>query len=106
MRKRMKEFALSIGVDDIGVAAVRDYKSPRSPDLQTIFPGARSLVVLAYKELPNCESSNPQIAMAGRLDVMEFTRSCNYRLARFLDRELKAKAMSVPPSCRRPIPSI
>jgi epoxyqueuosine reductase QueG len=96
MRKRIREFALNMGVDDMGVAAVRDYKSPRSPDLETIFPGAKSLIVLAYKELPNCESKNPQIAMAGRLDVMEFVRSCNYRVARFVDRELKAKAMSVP----------
>ena len=96
MKKRIREFALNMGVDDMGVAAVQDYKSPKSPDLETIFPGAKSMIVLAYKELPNCESKNPQIAMAGRLDVMEFVRSCNYRLARFVDRELKAKAMSVP----------
>jgi len=96
MKERIREFALSVGVDDIGIAATQDYRSPQSPDLQTIFPGAKSLVVLAYKELPNCESQNMQIAMAGRLDVMEFARSCNYRLGRFLDRELKAKAMTVP----------
>ncbi len=98
MKKKIREFALTMGVDDIGVAAVRDYKSPKSPDLETIFPGAKSLVVLAYKELTNCESKNPQIAMAGRLDLMEFVRTCNYRMARFVDRELKAKTMSVPPS--------
>jgi len=96
MKKRIREFALSMGVDDVGVAAAQDYRSPQSPDLQTIFPGVKSLIVLAYKELQNCESQNMQIAMAGRLDVMEFARSCNYRFARFLDRELKAKAMTVP----------
>jgi epoxyqueuosine reductase QueG len=98
MKKRIKEFALSMGVDDMGVAAVPDYKSPRSPDLQTILPGAKSLIVLAYKSLSNLESENMQIAMGGRLDELEFTRSCNYRMARFLDREFKAKAMTVPPS--------
>ncbi len=98
MKERIRKFALSMGVDDLGVAAARDYKSVRSPDLQTIFPGSKSLVVLAYKELSNCESQNMQIAMAGRLDVMEFARSCNYRVARFLERELKAKVMTVPPS--------
>ena len=68
MKKRIKEFALSMGVDDMGVAAVPDYKSPRSPDLQTILPGAKSLIVLAYKSLSNLESENMQIAMGGRLD--------------------------------------
>ena len=98
MKEKIKEFVLSMGVDDVGIASAKDYKSPRSPDLQSIFPGAKSLVILAYKELLNCESENMQIAMAGRLDILEFVRSCNYRVARFLDREFKAKAMTVPPS--------
>jgi len=98
VKGKIKEFALGIGVDDVGIAAVKDYKSPRSPDLQSIFPGAKSLVVLAYKTLSNCESENMQIAMGGRLDEMEFARSSNYRVARFLEKELKAKAMTVPPS--------
>ena len=98
MKEKIKEFVLGLGVDDVGIAAVKDYKSPRSPDLQSIFPGAKSLVVLAYKELSNCESENMQIAMGGRLDGLEFARSSNYRVARFLEREFKAKAMTVPPS--------
>ncbi len=98
MKTKIKEFGLSLGIDDVGIAAVRDYKSPRSPDLQTIFPGAKSFIVLAYKEPSNCESENMQIAMAGRLDIMEFSRSSNYRMARFLEKEFKAKAMTVPPS--------
>ena len=72
MRERMKNFATGLGMDDVGIAAVKDYKSPRSPDLQSIFPGAKSLVVLAYKELSNCESENMQIATGGRLDALEF----------------------------------
>jgi hypothetical protein len=79
METKIKEFGLSLGIDDVGIAAVKDYKSPRSPDLQTIFPSAKSFVVLAYKEPSNCESENMQIAMAGRLDTMEFSRSSNYR---------------------------
>jgi epoxyqueuosine reductase QueG len=98
MKEKIEEFVLSLGVDDVGIAAVKDYKSPRSSDLQSIFPGAKSLVTLTYKELPNCESENMQIAMGGRLDILEFARSSNYRMARFLDRELKAKANKVPPS--------
>lgn len=98
MKARIKEFSLELGIDDVGVAAVRDYKTPRSPDLQTIFPGAKSLVVLAFKTLSNIESENMQIAMGGRLDEFEFARSSNYRMARFLEKELRAKAMTVPPS--------
>ena len=54
MKEKMKDFILGLGVDDVGIAAVKDYKSTKSPDLQSIFPGAKSLVVLAYKELSNC----------------------------------------------------
>jgi epoxyqueuosine reductase len=96
MKEKIKKFVLSLGIDDVGIASVKDYKSPRSPDLQSIFPGAKSIVVLAYKEPSNCESENIQIAMGGRLDGLEFARSSNYRVARFLEREFKA--MTVPPS--------
>lgn len=41
MKKRIKEFALSLGVDDVGVAAAADYQSPRSPKLDSIFPGVK-----------------------------------------------------------------
>src|SRR4030042_3735957 len=100
MEKKIKKFVLSMGVDDVGIASLKDYKSPKSPDIQTIFPGSKSLIVMAYKELPNCESENMQIATGGRLEILEFARSSNYRAARFLERELKAKAkaMTVPPS--------
>jgi len=98
MKKRIKEFALNLEVDDVGVAAAADYQSPRSPKLDTIFPGVKSIVVMAYKEPSSCESPNMQVAMNGRLDVMEFSRSCNYKMVRFLEKEFGAKAMSVPAS--------
>ena len=98
MKEKIKKFVREMGVDDVGIAAAKDYKSPRSPDLRSIFPEAKSLVVLAYKQLPNCESENMQIAMGGRLDILEFARSCNYKLSRFLDREFKVKAMTIPAS--------
>ena len=65
MKDKIRDFVLGLGVDDVGIAAAKDYKSPRSPDLQGIFPGAKSLVVLAYQELSNCESENMQIATGG-----------------------------------------
>lgn len=93
-KEQIRDFALNLGVDYVGFTAAADYKSPRSPALSSLMPGVQSLVVLAFRELSTCESPSPQIAMAGRMDVMEFSRSVNYRLAGFLERA-GVKAMTV-----------
>ncbi|MDA8233639.1 MAG: 4Fe-4S binding protein [Clostridia bacterium] len=98
MKDRIRDYVLGLGVDDVGFAAVADYHSVRSPQLTTIFSAAKSMVVLAHKELSNCDSPNMQIAFSGRMDLMEFARSCNYKVARFLEREYQARAMTVSPS--------
>lgn len=97
-KETIREFALQVGVDDVGIASAADYHSPLSPAVEALLPGARSIVVLAYRELSTCESPSPQIAMNGRLDVMEFSRSCNYKVARFLERETATRAITVPVS--------
>lgn len=97
-KKRIKTFMRNVGVDDIGFANLKDYDSPKSPVVTDFFPQARSIVVLAYKELSTCASTNMQIAMNGRLDLMEFSRSCNYKLARLLEKEFGDQAMTVPVS--------
>jgi len=94
--EKIKAFVLGLGVDDVGIAAVYNYNSPLSPKIESIFPEAKSLIVLAYKEPSNCDSPNRQIAINGRLDLIEFSRSCSYRLARFLEKEFDARAMTVP----------
>lgn len=98
MKEIIKEFALSLGVDDIGFAAVTDYHSPRSPMIETISPDIKSIIVLAYKELSSCDSTDKDTAMAGRQAVMEFSRTANYRVARFLESKYGAKAYTVPNS--------
>ena len=95
MKDAIKEFVRGMGVDDVGIAAVSDYHSPKSPKIESVFPNAKAIIVMAYKELSSCESPNMQVAMNGRLDVMEFSRSCNYKLARFLEKKFNAKAMSI-----------
>jgi epoxyqueuosine reductase len=87
IKEKIKNYALGV---------VSGYKSKLSPKIETIFPKAKSMVVMAVKELSNCESDNKRIAMGGRLDVMEFMKSCNYKLARFLERDCNCKAMSTP----------
>jgi epoxyqueuosine reductase len=96
MKQMIREFALAQGADDVGFAAAADYDSPLSPALDSIFPGVKSLIVLAYRELATCESESPQIAMNGRMDLMEFSRSLNYKVARFVQAKCNGKAMTVP----------
>lgn len=96
MKKKIREFAMGLGVDDVGFAAVADYNSSRSPKIETLFPEAKSIVVMVIKEMSHTKSPNPQIAMNGRLDIMEYGRGINYRMARFLEKECGARAMSIP----------
>ncbi len=96
MKNRIREFALNLGVNDVGFASVDDYKSPRTPDLKSLFPEVKSLVVCVLREGSHIESLSPQIAMSGRIDIMEFGRSVNFKLANFLENQLGARAMAVP----------
>lgn len=96
MKNKIRDFALSLGVDDVGFANVEDYNSPRTPDIKTLFPEIKSLVVIALREGSHIHSPNPRISMTGRMDIMEFGRSVNFKLARFLEQECGAMAMSVP----------
>ena len=95
-KERIKDFVLGLGVDDIGIGTVSNYNSPRSTKMESIFPEVKSMIVLTYKEPSNCDSPNRQIAINGRLELIEFAQSCNYRLARFLEKEYDARAMTVP----------
>jgi epoxyqueuosine reductase len=96
MKQKIREFALGLGVDDVGFAAAADCNSSLSPKIETLFPEAKSLVVMAVKEMSHTESPNHQIAMNGRLDIMEFMRGINYRVTRFLEMKCGARAMSIP----------
>jgi epoxyqueuosine reductase len=98
MKASIREFAMSLGVDDVGFAAAADYHSPKSPEIGTISPDIKSIIVLAYKELSSCASPDKDTAMAGRLALNEFSRMANYRVARFLENKYQAKAYTVPGS--------
>lgn len=98
IKKEIKNYVLGLGADDVGFGSVSEYKSPQSPAIETIFPEAKTMIVIACKESSTCESDNKRIAMGGRLDIMEFMKSCNYKLCRYLERKFKFKAMSTPVS--------
>ena len=96
MKDTIRNFAMGLGIDDVGFAAVRDYNSPRSPQINEIFPDAKTIIVMVNRELSHSVSPNMRIAMNGRLDVMEFARHCNFELARYIERQCNARAMSIP----------
>src|SRR5512145_1370706 len=96
MKESIRNLAMGWGVDDVGFASVCDYRSPNSPAIESLFPGARTMIVMAFQELTACESPSPQMAMNARLDLMEFSRSTCYRLARFVEGKLGSPAMTVP----------
>jgi epoxyqueuosine reductase len=98
MKDRFRQFLLGLGVDDVGFAAASAYESPASPPISSLFPGARSLVVLAHRELSACGAPSPQLAMNARLDLMAFSRSACFQAGRFLETQLGAAAMTIPVS--------
>lgn len=101
-KQRLKELALELGAVDVGIASADAYSTPRSPDIKKVFPRVRSMVVMAYRELDSCDCDYMHVAMNGRLDLMSFSRSNNYRVARHLQ-GLGGKAMTVPVSYPLPM---
>lgn len=98
MKESIRSFVLGLGADDAGFAAVEDYRSPKSPAIDSLFPGARSMIVMVFREYSACESPSPQMAMGSRLDLTAFVRSVNYRVTRHVEGKLGSPAMSVPVS--------
>jgi epoxyqueuosine reductase len=61
-KKKIRQHVLDMGVDDLGFANVKDYSSPRSPKIVDLFPTARSMIVMVFKEPSNCESPSSTMA--------------------------------------------
>lgn len=98
IKEKIRQYILDLGVDDVGFAKVEDYHSPKSYAVEKFLPGAKTIIVLGFRELATCESPSVTIAMNGRLDLMSFQRSCSYRINRFIEREFQAKAVNMPSS--------
>jgi epoxyqueuosine reductase QueG len=102
-KHHIAEFAKSLGAEDVGFADPDVYDSPRCPGIRTVFPEIKSIIVMAYRELSSCESDCMQIAMNGRMDLMDYSRGVNYRVATYIERELGGRAMTVPVSYPLPM---
>lgn len=92
----LRAFALGLGVDDFGIAAAKDYISPNSPPIDSLLPGVRSILVLAFRELSSCAGPDPISAMNARLDLTAFTRSVGYKLARHIEQNWASATVSIP----------
>ncbi|MVX67073.1 epoxyqueuosine reductase [Clostridium chromiireducens] len=101
MKEQIRNYIKSRGVDDVGFASVSEYLSPNTPKIESFFPRAKSIIVMAYKELTTCESSDPQLAMNGRLDKKEVMRSDAYKICHYLEDEFNAQILSIPESFPR-----
>jgi epoxyqueuosine reductase len=64
-REAVRDFILGLGVDDVGFASVDDYQSPRTPSIESLFPGVRSMVVMAFRELSACEGPSIPLRCRG-----------------------------------------
>lgn len=93
-KQKIKDYAFSLGVDDLGVAAINDL--PGTTKLSEILPDGRSLLVMLLKETGSCYTDVPEAAMNGRLDLSSYIRSLSYRMSRFIEKEYQARVISLP----------
>lgn len=96
IKKKIKNYAEEMGADDAGFTSVENYKSLNSIPIKEIFPKAKSIIVLAFQQIDNCESENDHFASVGIKVVSEFSQACAYKMARFIKKEFKAHVMTVP----------
>jgi len=96
MEEEIRKYSRELGADTVGFASVENYRSPKSPDLKTILPNARSLVVFGYREVDGAlESGNARVSMAGRMAVMDLAKKNDYLMARFIEDRWKARSAFV-----------
>ncbi len=97
MKEDIRKYALELGADVVGFAAIGDYHSPQSPDPATCLPGVKSMVVLGYREVDGAlDSANTRMGMAIRTGIIDLGFRNNYLLARYLEDHYGTKAAAIP----------
>ncbi len=96
-KKNIRSYALELGADVVGFAAIDDYHSPNSPAPETMLPGVKSIVVMGCRENDGAlDSPNPRISMTSRMGAMELGTKNNYLLTRYIEKQFRVKAAPVP----------
>lgn len=100
MKSAMKEaitaYIEGLGVDDVGFASLDAYVSPNTPKIESFFPEAKTIIVMAYRELSTVDSLDVRMAINGRLDKGQVMRYNSYQVCKFLEEEYGAKIISIP----------
>ncbi|HWR38402.1 MAG TPA: 4Fe-4S binding protein [Patescibacteria group bacterium] len=96
MQQKIETFIRGLGVDDVGFARAEDYHNPKSYPVTHFLPAAKSIIVLAFKVLSNCESPSESVALNGYMDLGAFARTVLYRTSRFLESAMNAKVATMP----------
>jgi len=95
-KEDIRNYAMNLGADAVGFAAIADYKSPKSPDPKLILPKVKSIVVAAYRELDGgVESMNARTCMSGRMALMELSAKNVYLLGRYVEDKYRVKTAPV-----------
>lgn len=95
VKEEIKDYALGIGVDDIGFASINNYNSPNTPPIKEIYPEAKTIIVLAFQQLDIGESENINIASSGYRLTSEYADTSTYKIARYLKQKYRAKVIPV-----------
>ena len=96
MKEKIRNYIKNLNADDVGFASLKDYLSPNTPNVESYFPEAKSIIVMAYRGLSTCESIDPLLAMNGRMDKDEVMRCDSYKAGHILEDEFNAKIISIP----------
>lgn len=98
MKESIFEKARELGIDDVGIASIENYKSPNSMDIHELFPDAKNMVVLAFQQVDNMDSDISQFASVGIKLISDFSQTVSYELANYIKTKFNAKVMIVPSS--------
>ncbi len=95
-KEKIREKAKNLGTDLVGFLNLSDYHSPNSPDPRDYLPNAKSIVVLALRNLSGAFETNTWSRMPSYLYCPEvFGNSLAFQLARYLEDEYKSKVFIV-----------
>jgi epoxyqueuosine reductase QueG len=98
MKEKIKQKALDLGADLVGILNLKEYQSQRSPDPRQYLKSAGSIVILAFKPLSGAYryEKNTWSKMPSYLYAMESAgNTAAYHLGRFLEKEYGAESFLV-----------
>lgn len=95
-KEEIRRFAVDRGADAVGFLALADYSSPKSPDPKSWLPKARSIIIFGHRMLDGAlDSENPRFNIAGRMAVMDTSKTLLYSVARLIEDRTGKRASPV-----------